>query len=53
MKIEDTSNVEEMAVKLDLAFYDASYICVAHERGLTLIMEDEEMGEKAVEMGSK
>lgn len=51
LEIDDLSNVEEIAMKLNLTFYDASYIYVAYRRRLTLVTEDVEMRRKAAEIG--
>ncbi|MEM2740207.1 MAG: type II toxin-antitoxin system VapC family toxin [Candidatus Bathyarchaeia archaeon] len=51
LEIDDVSGVEEIAMKLNLTFYDASYIYVAYRRSLTLVTEDREMRRKAAEMG--
>ncbi|MBS7618146.1 type II toxin-antitoxin system VapC family toxin [Candidatus Bathyarchaeota archaeon] len=53
LEIEDVADVEEMALKLNLTFYDASYIYVAYKKNLTLVTEDDEMRRKAVEIGVK
>jgi len=53
LSVKDFVGVEELAVKLDLTFYDSSYVHVARRAGLTLITEDHEMGEKASSVGVK
>jgi len=51
--VDDVVGVEELAVRLDVTFYDASYIFVADKLGLILVSEDVEMREKASTVGVK
>jgi predicted nucleic acid-binding protein len=44
---EDSRGAMELAIRLRLTFYDASYLQIAKSRGLTLVTEDEELGERA------
>ena len=47
LKVEDLVDVEELATRLDVTFYDAAYIFTANRMGLVLVSEDEEMRDKA------
>ena len=47
LKVEDLVDVEELATRLDVTFYDAAYIFTANRMGLILVTEDEEMRDKA------
>lgn len=51
--VDDVIGVEELAVKLDVTFYDASYIFAAGRFGFVLVSEDVEMREKASTIGVK
>ncbi len=44
---KDFRGAMELATKLKLTFYDASYLYVAKKEGFTLITEDKELLEKA------
>jgi len=44
---EDFKGAMELATRLKLTFYDASYLQIAKRRGLILVTEDKELGEKA------
>ena len=50
---EDFEVVMELAIKLKLTFYDASYLYVARREGLTLVTEDTELKEKSRGIGIK
>jgi len=50
---EDFREVMELALRLKLTFYDASYLYVAKKEGLTLVTEDRELREKAENVGVK
>ena len=39
LEIEDVADVEEIALKLNLKFYDASYIYVTYKKKLTIVTE--------------
>ncbi|MEM2902296.1 MAG: type II toxin-antitoxin system VapC family toxin [Candidatus Bathyarchaeia archaeon] len=45
--VEEFKSAMELAVKLKLTFYDASYLYKAKSMGLPLITEDRELHEKA------
>jgi len=47
LKVKDLVDVEELATRLDVTFYDAAYIFTANRMGLILVTEDEEMRDKA------
>jgi predicted nucleic acid-binding protein len=47
--IKDFRQVMELAVKLRLTFYDASYLYMAKSKGLTFVTEDRELYRKAGE----
>ena len=47
LKVKDLVDVEELATRLDVTFYDAAYIFTANRMGLVLVSEDEEMRDKA------
>lgn len=51
--IDDFRQIMDLAVRLELTFYDASYLYVARSRELTLVTEDKELGEKAKRVGVK
>lgn len=44
---EDLTGVMELAVRLKLTFYDASYLYVAKKLNLILVTEDEELRGRA------
>jgi len=44
---EDFRGAMRLATELRATFYDASYLHIAKIRGLTLVTEDDELGEKA------
>jgi len=48
---EDFKAVMELALKLKLTFYDASYLYVAKKEGHTLVTEDTELREKSKDVG--
>ncbi|HID06421.1 MAG TPA: PIN domain-containing protein [Armatimonadetes bacterium] len=41
LRVEDIGGVLKVALERGLTFYDASYVCAAEERGLTLVSDDE------------
>ena len=51
LSIESLVSAEELAVQLQLTFYDAAYVSVAREKNLVLVTEDEEMHAKAQHIG--
>jgi len=50
LTIEDLAEVEKIAVKFGLTFYDAAYIATAHRNKLILVSQDREMLNKAGEI---
>ncbi|HID90386.1 TPA: PIN domain-containing protein [Candidatus Bathyarchaeota archaeon] len=40
LAVDEIAEAEGIAVKEDVTFYDASYICVAKKHGLTLVTQD-------------
>ncbi len=49
----ELDEVEDLALKLSLPFYDTSYIYIAQRMGLTLLTDDVEMRDKAAKLGVK
>lgn len=50
---EEFKGVMKLAVKLKLTFYDAAYLYAAKANGFTLVTEDKELNEKAVDSNVK
>ncbi|MCD6357246.1 MAG: type II toxin-antitoxin system VapC family toxin [Thermoproteales archaeon] len=53
IKVFNVEGIEELAIELNLTFYDAAYAYAASRAGLTLVTEDQELGEKASSAGVK
>jgi predicted nucleic acid-binding protein len=51
--IDSMLEVLKLAIEKGLTIYDASYLYIAKERGLTLVTEDERLIKKAIELGVK